>query len=141
AKALTLPHAPRAPPHPGEDNAAGRLLRAIYREPGKVWARVFREARLRAGAARGTAGRGHRCRGNTAHGESGPAGGGMRRKPPAAPRPPMARNLFRRVSEGSHSGPVAAPRAKVAQMALKAGAHGHERLPTHFALHAIANLT
>src|SRR5262249_34961499 len=76
AKALTLPHAPRAPPHPGEDNASGRLLRAIYREPGKVWARVFREARLRAGAARGTAGRGHRCRGNTAHGESGPAGGG-----------------------------------------------------------------
>src|SRR5262249_35752452 len=112
AKALTFPPAPRAPPQPVEDNAPGRLLRAIYREPGKVWSRVFRDTRLRAGAPRGTAGRGRRCRGNTAHRESGLAGGGMRRKPPAAPRPPMAGNLFRRVSGGVAQRPSGGARSK-----------------------------
>src|SRR5215468_8730040 len=139
AKALTLPHAPRAPPQPAEDNASGRLLRAIYREPGKVWARVFREARLRAGAARGTAGRGHRCRGNTAHGESGPAGECAGSRQPHRAR--RWRNLFQGVSEGSHSGPVAAPGAKLTHMSLKADADVMKRLPHHLTLTSMSYST
>src|SRR5215475_4016279 len=65
----------------------------------------------------------------------------MRRKPPAAPRPPMARNLFRRVSEGSHSGPVAAPGAKLTHMSLKADAYVMKRLPHHLTLTSMSYST
>src|SRR5262249_62409410 len=76
-----------------------------------------------------------------AGGERGAGGGWRRRRPPAPPRPPMARNLFRRVSGGSHSGPVAAPGAKLTHMSLKADAHVMKRLPHHLMLTSMSYST
>src|SRR5262249_62083298 len=74
-------------------------------------------------------------------GGGGGGGGGARGRPPAPAGPPMARNLFRRVSGGSHSGPVAAPGAKLTHMSLKADAHVMKRLPHHLTLTSMSYST